>query len=239
MTRRPYIAGNWKMNLDLAGARELARGVAECVAGLDTVDCTVFPPAVYLSSLVEELSGTRVKVGAQNVHDQASGAFTGEISVDMAKDVGAEVILVGHSERRHVFGESDEFIAAKVDAVLARGLDLVYCVGETIEQRQAGETGAVIKRQVERGLEHVSAGAMDRVTIAYEPVWAIGTGHTATPQQASEVHALTRQLLADRFGAEVAAATRIQYGGSVNAKERGPSCSAMRRSTARSSEVPA
>ncbi len=203
------------MHLDRSSCVELATQIAVHLKDRDDVDCGLFPPAVYLRDVCEAVRGSRIRVGAQNVHDQVTGAFTGETSVDMAKDVGASTILVGHSERRHVFGESDAFIAAKVPAVLARGLEVVYCVGETIEERQADRTEEVIRRQVATGLEHVSPEDMARVTIAYEPVWAIGTGHTATPQQAHDVHVLTRALLGERFGDAVAQATRIQYGGSV------------------------
>ncbi len=213
--RRPYIAGNWKMNLDRRRSLELVSALRDRLTGFDRADVAVCPPAVYLEEVVRALSGSNVKVGAQNVCDRDEGAFTGEVSAAMLRDVGATLTIVGHSERRHVYGETDALVNAKVERALACGLEVILCVGETLEERRAGQTEAVVDRQLTEGLKHVLAADMARVTIAYEPVWAIGTGETATPGQAGEVHDFLRRRLADLHGAEVAVDTRIQYGGSV------------------------
>ena len=215
MTRVPYLAGNWKMNLDRRAARELAAALRAGFAPETARDVAVFPPFVYLDEVARALAGSRIKVGAQNACDKAEGAFTGEVSVAMLRDVGAEVVILGHSERRHVYGESDELVNHKVHAALAGGLEVILCVGETLAERQAGKTEEVNGRQLARGLAGVSAEDMRRVTIAYEPVWAIGTGHTATPAQAGDVHAYLRGLLSGLHDAALAQSVRIQYGGSV------------------------
>ncbi len=222
MTRHPYIAGNWKMNLDRRGAVALAAALREACQGLHDRDVGVFVPFVYLDEVARTLSGSKIIVGAQNVSDEKSGAFTGEISATMLLDCGARSVLIGHSERRHVYGESNDFVGRKVRAALAAGLDVVLCVGETLEQREKKATEQVVGEQLRRGLDGVAADAMAKVTLAYEPVWAIGTGVNATPQQASEVHTYLRGLLAGLFSPAVARASRIQYGGSVkpeNARE--------------------
>ena len=213
--RKPYLAGNWKMNLDRKSALELVQALRDAVGNRDDVEVAVVPPFVYVSEIVAALEGSPIKVGAQNMCDQASGAFTGEVSAAMLKDVGADLVVLGHSERRHVYGEADEGINAKVLHALELGLDVILCVGELQEEREGGRTEEVVRTQLTRGLEGVSTADMSRVTIAYEPVWAIGTGLTATPAQAGEVHQYLRGLLSGLYNDSVSGATRIQYGGSV------------------------
>ncbi len=215
MSRKLYIAGNWKMNTSLAEGQALASGLADAVGQVSDVDVAVAPPFVYLSGVRESLGESNIGLGAQNMYYEDNGAFTGEISGAMLKDVGCGFVILGHSERRHVIGETDELINRKVLKALADGLDVILAVGELLEERQAEQTMDVVSRQVKIGLEGVSAADMARVTIAYEPVWAIGTGVTATPDQAQEVHAEIRALLAGLYDQAVADATRIQYGGSV------------------------
>jgi len=215
MSRKLFIAGNWKMNMDLAGAKALAEALAEQVGASEAVDLAVAPPFVYLPAVAEALRGSKIALAAQNMFHEDNGAFTGETSSAMLKDVGCSHVILGHSERRHVIGETDEMINRKVVKALGDGLKVILCVGELLEQRDAGTTNDVVAEQVKIGLEGVSADAMANVTIAYEPVWAIGTGRTATPEQAQEVHAMIRGLLGDLHGPDVAAATIIQYGGSV------------------------
>ena len=211
--RTPYVAGNWKMNLDRRAARDLAVAVREhAVSG---VDVGLFPAMVHLDEVTRATAGSHVKVGGQNCSDEQEGAFTGEVSARMLKDVGATVALLGHSERRHVYGESDEFIARKVRRALEDGLEVMFCVGETIEERRDGRTEAVCQAQLTAGLEGLDSAALARVSVAYEPVWAIGTGETASPEQAGAVHSYLRGVLSGAFGDEVGAAMRILYGGSV------------------------
>ena len=213
--RRPFIAGNWKMNLDRRAAVELSTAIREHVDGIDGVDVAVFPPTVYLDEIGRVVAGSRVRHGGQNACDEESGAFTGEVSAAMLRDVGCELVLLGHSERRHVYGESDELVGRKVGTALAHGLEVVLCVGETIEEREAGQTEEVCARQLAKGLARVSQTAFAQVAVAYEPVWAIGTGLTATPEQAGEVHAYVRGVVAGLYTDEAAKAVRILYGGSV------------------------
>jgi triosephosphate isomerase len=213
--RTKYIAGNWKMNLTRHEAFELAEALRDGTRDLDGVDVAVAPPAVYLELVAQTLSKSDVGVGAQNVAQEPSGAFTGEVSAQMIQEVGGRFAIVGHSERRHVYGESDMLISARLRQGLAQGLDVILCLGELLEERDAGRTEEVVRAQLQAGLEGVSSLDMARVTLAYEPVWAIGTGRTATPEQASEVHLYLRGLLAGLYDADVAEATRIQYGGSV------------------------
>jgi triosephosphate isomerase len=215
--RKPFVGGNWKMNTTAATAAQLAVDVAcGCDDLLGRADVAVFPPFPYLDTVGKHL-GNGVRLGAQDLYHEAEGAFTGEVSAGMLIDVGVGVVLVGHSERRHVIGEGDELINCKARAALGAGLDIILCIGETIEQREAGQTQQVNVGQLMAGLEAVAADQMPRVTIAYEPVWAIGTGRTATPDDAQAVHAVIRSTLADRYDGAVAESTRIQYGGSVKA----------------------
>jgi len=213
--RRPFIAGNWKMNLDRAGAVALAEGVVKGAATIDKVDLAVCPPACYLDAVGRVVAGSKVALGAQNMYYESDGAFTGEISAAMLCDLGCRYVILGHSERRHILGETDAEINKKVHAALAAGLIPIVCVGEMLAEREDGHTLEVIRRQFDGSLAGVSPERMSRIVIAYEPVWAIGTGKVATPQQAEEVHLALRKLIQERYNQEVAQAVRIQYGGSV------------------------
>jgi triosephosphate isomerase len=219
--RRILIAGNWKMNLDRAGSVALARGLVDRAGEVPDVDLLVCPPSVYLISVAEALSVTLVALGAQNMYHEASGAYTGEVSASMLADVGAKYVILGHSERRHILGESDEDVNKKTRAALAEGLIPIVCVGELLEEREADQTAAVISRQFHGSLADVSADEIERSVIAYEPVWAIGTGKVATPAEAEQVHADLRSLLAERYNDEVADKVRILYGGSVKPSNAG------------------
>ncbi len=222
--RKPFVAGNWKENTDSRSSVELAKAVAAGSVGLakEKVTVAVIPPFVYLQSVVQVIRSSGIAVGGQDVYFEPKGAFTGEISPTMLKDVGCNYVLCGHSERRHVLCESDEMVGKKVTAALTGGLMPILCVGELLEERDAGRMEQVVARHMKTGLAGLSADKMSAVTIAYEPVWAIGTGRTATPQQAQEAHAFIRKLLAEMYSAKLAQETRILYGGSVkadNAKE--------------------
>lgn len=217
--RRPLIAGNWKMNMDQAGTAELVQSIAKRATEMKTeaegVDLLVCPPSVYLLTAMEVAAGSSVAVGAQNMSCQPKGAFTGEISAGMLTDIGAQYVILGHSERRHIFGETDENVNKKTLAALAAGLTPIVCVGELLEDREAGRTAEVIRTQFEGSLQGLSAEDIARTVIAYEPVWAIGTGKVASPEQAEEVHADLRNLLTERYNESVAAGIRILYGGSM------------------------
>ncbi|MBK7875007.1 MAG: triose-phosphate isomerase [Planctomycetes bacterium] len=220
--RKPFIAGNWKMNLERKTALALVHQLRDHLANRDTVDVAVFPPFVYVEEIARTLKGTKIAVGAQNCCDEPHGAFTGEISAAQLVDVGATHVLLGHSERRHVYGESDALVNRKVHAALDKGLAVILCVGETLEQRQGKQTEKVIGAQLTLGLQGISARDLLKITIAYEPVWAIGTGKVATSKQAGEAHAYLRGVLGGLFTESLADQTRIQYGGSVkpdNVKE--------------------
>jgi len=214
--RKPYVAGNWKMNLDRAGAVKLAQDVARQANGTG-VEVGVAPPFVYVSEVSKALAGTGIHVAAQNCYFETSGAFTGEVSPAMVLDAGGDSVIIGHSERRHILGETDEQVNKKVRAALAAGLNVILCIGETLGEREANKTESVCERHTREGLKGVAAEQMAKVVIAYEPVWAIGTGKTATPAQAQEVHAFVRALVAKLYNKQVAEALRIQYGGSVKA----------------------
>jgi len=213
--RKPFLAGNWKMNTDTASAVALAKGIAAQIGQVDKMDVAVCPPFVYLQAVAEALSSSNIALGAQDVFHQPNGAFTGEISCQMLKDVCCTYVILGHSERRHVIGETDELINKKVKAAIDGGLLPIFCVGELLEERQAGKTNRVVSRQVRKGLDGICQERIQAVTIAYEPVWAIGTGINATPQQAQEVHAMIRGLLAKLYDKQIARQLRIQYGGSA------------------------
>ena len=219
--RTPLIAGNWKMNTESASAQELAAAVASRAAEAADVELLVCPPLVYLTTVRDALGDALVGLGAQNMYHEPKGAFTGEISAAMLKDVGAAYVILGHSERRHVLGESDADINKKTHAAIEAGLKPIVCVGELLEEREAGKTADVIRSQFEGSLADISADAMSSVVIAYEPVWAIGTGKVATPEQAEEVHADLRKQLASRYNQEVADKVRILYGGSVKPDNAG------------------
>jgi len=215
--RKAFVAGNWKMNTDSHTSVSLASAIASGsvnTAG-KSVDVAVIPPFVYLTAVIRALSTARIAVGAQDIYYEQKGAFTGEISASMLKDIGCNYVLCGHSERRHVLGENDELVNKKVTAAINGGLLPILCVGELIEERKADKTTEVVTRQIKDGLAGLSAEKLSAVTIAYEPVWAIGTGLTATPQQAQEVHALIRKLLGQMYDGQLAQEIRIQYGGSA------------------------
>ncbi len=213
--RRLLIAGNWKMNKTRQSAVELARSVADGSGRQAQVDVLVAPPFPYLIPVAEVLSGTHVALAAQNVYFEDSGAFTGEVSVEMLLDCGCRSVILGHSERRHVLGEDDALIARKVSAALKKNLSVILCVGELLEEREAGQTEAILNRQMEGGLSGVTADQMKEIIIAYEPVWAIGTGKTASPEQAEEAHVHLRNWLQARYNLDIAETARILYGGSV------------------------
>ena len=217
MSRKLLIAGNWKMNLELSSALALAEGLKKETQQINTIDVAVCPPNVYLQPIAVALKGTNIGVGAQNVYFEKEGAFTGEISVGMLKDVGCQYVILGHSERRHVLHESSEMVNVKVLAALKAGLVPIVCVGELLAEREAGITDLVVRRQFEGSLSGVSVEDMKKIVIAYEPVWAIGTGKVATPDQAEEVHAALRKVIEERYNKDVAETVRIQYGGSVKA----------------------
>jgi triosephosphate isomerase len=221
MARKKIVAGNWKMNLDRAAATALAAGVATRRSEVPAVHLVLCPPSVYIGTvgtalnLSGDTSPSGVWLGGQNMHDKASGAFTGEVAPAMLVDMGCRYVILGHSERRTLFGETDATVNAKTKAALAAGLVPIVCVGETLEEREAGNTQAVVTEQVRGSLAGLSPGELSQVVIAYEPVWAIGTGRVATPEQAQEVHALIRTLLGGIASPAVAAEVTIQYGGSV------------------------
>ena len=214
--RRFLVAGNWKMNTTQASARKLASAIAAAVPR-DRPDAEVLvcPPFPYLLPVGETIAGSGVALGAQNVYFEPPGAFTGETAVEMLLDTGCRYVIVGHSERRHVLGETDAEINKKVIAAVAKGLQVILCVGELSREREAEKTESVLETQLEGGLAGVDAAGLARIVIAYEPVWAIGTGKTATPDLAESAHAHLRKLLENRYNSSVATATRIVYGGSV------------------------
>jgi len=214
MARRLLIAGNWKMNKTVAEGTALAKELKDKVGQVTDVDILVCPPLTTVPAVVAELDGSTVCVGAQNVHWEESGAYTGEVSAAMLKDTGVTHVIIGHSERRQYFGETDDTVNKRMKAALAGGLTPIVCFGETLEQREADETEAVVKAQIAAGLADISADQMAATILAYEPVWAIGTGRTATPEQAQDVHELVRSLLRARFG-DIASNVRILYGGSM------------------------
>lgn len=218
--RRPFIAGNWKMTQTRAEAVALAQGIAQQL-GDSNIEVAVAPPSVYLDAVSQVTKGTGVGLSAQNMYHEANGAFTGEISASMLLDLGCKYVILGHSERRHILGETDADVNRKVHAALAAGLVPIVCVGEKLEEREAGKTQSVVQQQCDGSLAGLSNEQMSGVVIAYEPVWAIGTGKVATPDQAEEVHADLRKLLESRYNSDVAAAVRIQYGGSVKPDNAG------------------
>ncbi|MFO0943521.1 MAG: triose-phosphate isomerase [Pirellulales bacterium] len=213
--RKPFIAGNWKMNMTRESGLALVRGLIEKVSSVDQVEVAVCPPNVYLQEVAIAAQGSNVGVGGQNMYHEAEGAFTGEVSGPMLLDVGCKYVILGHSERRQFFGETDKSVNTKMHAALKFGLTPIVCVGETLSEREANQTATVIETQVRGSLASLSADQAESSVIAYVPVWAIGTGKTATPAQAEEVHAQIRGLLSELFGATTAEQIRIQYGGSV------------------------
>jgi triosephosphate isomerase len=215
ITRKKFIAGNWKMNKTSADGVALVRDLVAAVGKQSDVEVVVCPPFTALESAARTLEGSNVKLGAQNMHFEASGAFTGEVSAPMLRAIFATHVILGHSERRTLFGETDELVNKKVLAALKNQLRPIFCVGETLAEREAGATLKVVQTQVERGLEGVNKDGAASVVVAYEPVWAIGTGKVATTEQAQEVHAFIRGLLTNLFTEPVAQKMRILYGGSM------------------------
>jgi triosephosphate isomerase len=213
--RTKFIAGNWKMFTTSATARQLAADIVRGVGQQPKVRVAVCPPFLYLPVVSEVVRGSPVALGAQNCYYQKEGAFTGEVSPSMLVDVGCRYVILGHSERRHILGERDEFINRKVKAALDAGLQVILCIGETLEERQVNQMETVFTRQIDGSLAGITTEQMAKVIIAYEPVWAIGTGHNATPEQAQAAHHWIREQLKSRWSAAVAEATTIQYGGSA------------------------
>lgn len=215
--KNKFIAGNWKMNKTVAETRQFIRALIPLVTGVKN-RVALCVPYTDLAAAVEETKGTNIAVGAQNVHWAESGAFTGEISVAMLKEIGVEYVVIGHSERRQYFGETDETVLKRTLAALGGGLKPIVCVGETLAERESGKTRDVLARQISGGLKDVSAADIGSVVIAYEPVWAIGTGKTATNDEANEAIGFIRSLLAEKYGKDAADGVYIQYGGSMNEK---------------------
>jgi triosephosphate isomerase len=214
--RKPFVAGNWKMNTTGASAENLAAALVQKLGREDRVEVAVCPPFPYLSRVGAKLAGSKIALGAQNCHPDNKGAFTGEVSPTMLVDVGCKWVIVGHSERRHLIGEPDDFIRRKLIGALTAKLQAILCVGETLDQRRSNQTETIIETQLIGSLEQLPGDQFGKVIIAYEPVWAIGTGQNATPEQAEKVHLFIRGWLDAQFGEEAAQATRIIYGGSVN-----------------------
>ena len=213
--RRPIIGGNWKMNTDLESGMLLAGAVADHLDGCDCCEVVVYPPFLYIQAVDSVIDQTSLQLGAQDIWYEANGAYTGEVSGEMLKEVGVTSVLVGHSERRHVLGESDELIAKKIGASINCGFQTVLCVGETLEEREAGNTLDVVLGKVKSGLLGIESTSMNGIVIAYEPVWAIGTGKTASPEDAQSVHKEIRECVRDLYDETIANTLRIQYGGSV------------------------
>lgn len=214
--RKKIVAGNWKMNNDLSQSVNLISEIKNAVAGKElNAEIIICPPFTSLETASALVKDTNVKLGAQNMYFEESGAYTGEISASMLKSVGCEYVILGHSERRAIFGESDEVINKKIKKTLASGLKPIFCIGETLEERESGVTNKIVERQVRNGLAGISAEELELIIVAYEPVWAIGTGKTATPEQAQEVHKFIRNLIKELYSANSAENLTIQYGGSV------------------------
>lgn len=219
--RKPIIGGNWKMNTDLGEARELAGGLVERLGVHESVEVVICPPFTNLSAVRDIIRSSGMTLGAQDVFWEPKGAFTGEISSAMLQSVGVEFVIVGHSERRHILNESSEIVNRKAQAALSAGLKVILAIGETEYERQDGRTESVLRDQLERSLSDIGAAALRNVVLAYEPVWAIGTGLTATPDQAQEAHAFVRSWIAEKYETQSADTIRIQYGGSVTAANAG------------------
>lgn len=215
MSRRPIMAGNWKMNLLVAEAESLVKALIAGMDGTEEVDVVVAPPFTSLFPVAKVLAGSPIALAAQNLHWDDFGAYTGEICAKMLKDLGCQYVIIGHSERRQYFNETNQTVGKRLKAVLQEGMVPIFCVGEVLEERKGGQTLAVVEKQIREGLEGISIKRAGEMVVAYEPVWAIGTGETATPDQAQDVHAAIRKVIKDLYGEEVAEGIRIQYGGSV------------------------
>jgi triosephosphate isomerase (TIM) len=214
--RKPIIAGNWKMNKTITEALDLVRQLTMALKDIKDVDILVCPVFTALHSVSQAVEGSNIKMGAQNLFWEEKGAFTGEVSALMLKDTHCEYVIIGHSERRSIFKETNENVNKKIKSALKAGLLPILCVGERLEEREANKTYDIISEQIKGSLADISADELEKIIIAYEPVWAIGTGKVATPEQAQEVHAFIRKLIAKNFGKDTAERLRIQYGGSVN-----------------------
>lgn len=222
--RKQIVAGNWKMNNDLDASKSLVKKVIKKLKkkSLKNTRVIVAPTFVSLQKVAYKAKGTKVEVAAQNMHQAKSGAFTGEVSAEMLKSVGVNIVILGHSERREYFGETDAILAEKVNAALENNLEVIFCFGEVLEDRKSDNHFNVVESQIKNGLFHLEASAWKNIVLAYEPVWAIGTGETASPEQAQEMHAFIRKIVTDKYNQEVANNVSILYGGSVkpsNAKE--------------------
>ena len=222
--RKQIVAGNWKMNNDLDASKSLVKKVIKQLKkeSLKNTRVIVAPTFVSLQKVASKTKGTKVEVAAQNMHQAKNGAFTGEISAEMLKSVGVKIVILGHSERREYFGETAAILAEKVNAALENKLEVIFCFGEVLEDRKANNHFKIVESQIKNSLFHLEASAWDTIILAYEPVWAIGTGETASPEQAQEMHAFIRKIVADKYNQEVADNVSILYGGSVkpsNAKE--------------------
>jgi len=213
--RKPMIAGNWKLHKTLAESSNLVAELIPAVADNQSVDIVVAPVYTALGKVAETIAGSNIKLAAQNCYPEPQGAYTGEVSPPLLKDVGCQYVIIGHSERRQLFGESDELINSKAHALSETGLGIIFCIGETLEERETDQMFDVLRRQVSKGLSNLSTEQMGDVVVAYEPVWAIGTGVTASDEQAQEAHAFIRALLVELYDEQTANATRILYGGSV------------------------
>jgi len=213
--RKKIVAGNWKMNLTLQEGLTLVEALKSSISDIQKSDVVVCPPFPFLAPVADALKGTRIALGAQNMYFEEKGAFTGEVSAKMLLSTGTQYVILGHSERRKYFGETNEIVNRKVKKAIVSKLTPIMCVGETLEQREKGETESIITSQVIEGLFELLAADVKKMIIAYEPIWAIGTGRTASPEQAVDVHQLIRSIVAKKFGAETAEQVRIQYGGSV------------------------
>jgi len=215
MERLPFMAGNWKMNKTVREAIDLVRELKTALSGAKGVEVAVAPPFTALFAVHQEIEGSPIGLAAQNLYWEEKGAFTGEISPIMVKEVGCHYVIIGHSERRQFFGETNETVNRRIKAALAASLKVIFCIGETLQEREGEKTFSVIEKQIEGGLKGLGHKEIRNMVIAYEPVWAIGTGKTATPEQAEEVHEFIRRKLEKFYSREVSEEIRIQYGGSV------------------------
>jgi triosephosphate isomerase len=215
MGRLPFIAGNWKMNKTVGEALDLVRQLKASISKIEGVEVAIAPPFTALDAVHKELEGSSIRLAAQNLFWEEKGAYTGEVSPPMLKELGCQYVILGHSERRQFFGETDETVNRKMKAALGQDLKVIFCIGETLKEREEGKTFSVIERQAAGGLKDIGKEEMKRIVIAYEPVWAIGTGKTATPEQAEEVHRFIRERLEKLYSRGIAEEVRIQYGGSV------------------------
>jgi triosephosphate isomerase len=215
MGRLPFIAGNWKMNKTVEEAIDLVKGLKVHLKGIEDVEVAIAPPFTALYPVAQELKGSSIHLASQNLFWEGKGAFTGEISPAMLKEINCRYAIIGHSERRQYFGETDETANRMIKAAFNHGLKVIFCIGETLQEREGGIAFSVIERQLEGGLKELGEKAVEEMVVAYEPVWAIGTGKTATPEQAEEVHQFIRQKLERLYSKRISEGIRIQYGGSV------------------------